>query len=409
MFQSLQLRAGSVLGGILLLSGSCIGVGMLALPILTGFAGFIPTLFMFVICWLFMTTTALLFLEANLWYPKHNIVSLSERTLGIGGRVIAWITFLFLFYSLLVAYISKGGELLQHALINNVSSTLPGWSGSVLLTVVSAFFVYFGTWILDRFNRLCMVGLFVTYVFLMGYGTAHADATLLTYMDWRYCLFIIPFIITSFGFHNMIPTISEYLHGNRRKLVTTIIAGGLVPFFVYLLWIIKVQSILPLNGEISITSSYQKGEISTEPLAQLIHNPWIGLTAQYFAFFAIITSLLAQALSMVDFLGDGFKIPHTASGRFILCLFAFIPPLVMAYTIPDIFFLALEFAGGIAAVILFGILPALIVWIGRYQLGVLATPIVPGGRKMLVTVMAFSLIVLTFEFLKHTGILHLSP
>lgn len=409
MFQTLQLRSGSVLGGVLLLSGSCIGVGMLALPILTGFAGFIPTTFMFIVCWLFMTTTALLFLEANLWYPKHNIVSLSERTLGVGGKAIAWITFLFLFYSLLVAYISKGGELVQHALARYFSSDLPVWSGPVLLTLVSAVFVYFGTWIVDRFNRLCMVGLFVTYVFLMCYGFEHTDYKLLSHVDWHYCLFIVPFIITSFGVHNMIPTICEYLHGNRQKLVATILIGGLVPFFIYLLWIIKVQTILPLNGEISITTSYQKEEISTEPLAQLIQNPWIGLTAQYFAFFAIITSLLAQALSMVDFLADGFKIPRTIYGRLFLCILAFVPPFVLAYTVPDIFFMALEFAGGIAAVILFGILPALIVWIGRYWLQVSASPIVPGGKWTLVAVMAFALFVLSFEILKHLGVVQLAP
>ena len=40
-------KSGSVLGGMLLIAGSCIGAGMLGLPILTGLSGLMPSLFMF--------------------------------------------------------------------------------------------------------------------------------------------------------------------------------------------------------------------------------------------------------------------------------------------------------------------------------------------------------------------------
>lgn len=40
-------KRGSVLGGMLLIAGSCIGAGMLGLPIVTGLSGFFPSLAMF--------------------------------------------------------------------------------------------------------------------------------------------------------------------------------------------------------------------------------------------------------------------------------------------------------------------------------------------------------------------------
>ena len=40
-------KEGSVIGGILLIAGSCIGAGMLGLPILTGLVGFFPSLILF--------------------------------------------------------------------------------------------------------------------------------------------------------------------------------------------------------------------------------------------------------------------------------------------------------------------------------------------------------------------------
>ena len=36
-----------IIGGTLLVAGTAIGAGMLALPVLTGMAGFVPSLFLF--------------------------------------------------------------------------------------------------------------------------------------------------------------------------------------------------------------------------------------------------------------------------------------------------------------------------------------------------------------------------
>ena len=50
------------LGGILLVAGTTIGAGMLALPVSTAFMGFYPSLLIFAICWFFMLISAVFFL-----------------------------------------------------------------------------------------------------------------------------------------------------------------------------------------------------------------------------------------------------------------------------------------------------------------------------------------------------------
>ncbi|MES2272690.1 MAG: aromatic amino acid transport family protein, partial [Chlamydiota bacterium] len=52
-----------VFGGTLLVAGTSIGAGMLALPVVTASGGFLPALFVYFLCWLFMTCTGLLLLE----------------------------------------------------------------------------------------------------------------------------------------------------------------------------------------------------------------------------------------------------------------------------------------------------------------------------------------------------------
>ena len=109
----MQNHKSSVLAGSLLVAGTSIGGGMLALPVLTAYAGFLPSAVIFFLCWLFMASTGLLFLEVSQWMQRDaNIVSMAESTLGKVGKYFAWVVYLFLFYCLTVAYMVGCGNTL---------------------------------------------------------------------------------------------------------------------------------------------------------------------------------------------------------------------------------------------------------------------------------------------------------
>lgn len=96
-------------GGSLIVAGTSIGAGMLALPVVTGPAGFVPSIAVLVACWAFMTITGLLFAELSLWLKSDaNILSMAKRTLGKPGLIATWVLYLFLFYSLTIAYMVGG-------------------------------------------------------------------------------------------------------------------------------------------------------------------------------------------------------------------------------------------------------------------------------------------------------------
>src|SRR6185312_6915217 len=121
-----------LLGGILLIVGTAVGGGMLALPIATSQAGFIYSTFLLFGCWLFMTAGAFLILEVNLWLPTNsNIISMAKQTLGGAGQIVAWVTYLLLLYSLLAAYIAGGGDFLRN-LLAAMGLSLPAWLASSL-------------------------------------------------------------------------------------------------------------------------------------------------------------------------------------------------------------------------------------------------------------------------------------
>ena len=89
--------------GALLVGGTALGAGMLALPVATAAAGCVPAWLIYCLCWIFSLATGLLFVEIGLWLPENaNIVSMATHILGKWGKVVAWILYIFLFYCLTI-------------------------------------------------------------------------------------------------------------------------------------------------------------------------------------------------------------------------------------------------------------------------------------------------------------------
>jgi tyrosine-specific transport protein len=401
-------KPGSLIGGIFLITGSCVGAGMLGLPIITGLAGFGPSLFMFIVVWLFMTATGLLLVEANGWFTrKVNFMSIVEHALGKGGKAVCLITCLFLFYSLLVAYISGSGSLLSFLLKNSLGWQIPSWIGSTIFVGLFGFIVYMGTRQVDLWNRLLMVFKIAFFLCLIFIGMRFVDPALLTYSKPALAIFSLPILIVSFGFHNMIPTLTSYMKGDLKRVRLAILGGSLFAFFIYLLWEILVLGAVPIEGPNGIIETFHLDREGSQALVAALESPWIDLFAQGLAFFAILTSFLAQSISLVHFLADGFKVVTVKRESPWLCFLVLVPPLILSFLSPQLFFKALSFAGGFCAVLLFGIMPALIVWIGRYRKSTVAPYTVPGGKSLLVFVFAFACFVFLFQLLTTVGVVSL--
>lgn len=394
-------KPGSIIGGSLLIAGSCIGAGMLALPILTGLSGFFPSLVMFFCAWLFMTTTALLMVEINGWFSEQvNIVSMAGHSLGRFGRMVSWTLYLFLFYALLVAYISGSGSLFS----TFFKSKIPIWGGSLFFVVLFGYVVYLGTRAVDHWNRVLMIGKIGAYIGMVALGVKYIAPKMLLRINAEDAVFALPVLIISFGFHNMIPSMTAYMKGDLKRVRMTIFIGSIFALVIYLIWEALVIGVVPLNGPSGITESLKADREASQALAGTLGSSWVSGFAQVLAFFAILTSFLAQALSLVHFLTDGFKVPYQKRENIGLCALALAPPLALSLIYPQLFFKALNFAGGICAVILFGILPASVVWLGRYHRKAVSPYQVPGGRPLLIAVFAFSLFILVFQVLTMCGV-----
>lgn len=389
---------GHVVGGTLLIAGTTIGVGMLALPVATGAGGFVPSLTIYFVCWLFMLCTGLLLLEVGLWMPPDSsFISMADRLLGTPGRVLFWVVYLFLFLTVMVAHVAGGGQV-----FNDITGLgLPHWLATSFYTALFAPVVYLGARSVDRLNLILISGVVISYFAFVGVSASHVQLQLLAHANWGKAWLSLPILFTAFTYQVIIPTLLTYMERNVKKIRLAIIFGSSIPFLIYVVWEAMILGIVPAEGPGGLIEAAALGQNAVTPLRQFINDPMIFQIGRYFAFFALTTSFIPLALAFFDFLADGLKWQKKGIHRFSLCLVVFGVPFVIALLHPDIFLVALGYAGGISCALLFGLMPPVLVWVGRYVKNYgESNPQLRGGKPILVALMAFAVLILVAEVIQ---------
>ena len=394
----------TVISAMFLVAGTCMGGGMLALPVSTGVNGFIPSSLMMALCWMAMTFSALLLLEVNLWMKEGaHIITMADTFLGPIGKLICWIVFLFISYASTVAYTAAGGTLILHS-----THYFLGWllSKEMACFIFITFFgglIYLGSRIVGRVNAILFIAMIVAYIGLVGTGIHEVKISNLKQVYWPTSFLAIPLLLTSFSFQTMLPSLTPYLKRHASSLRWAIVGGTTLTFLVYLIWQWLVLGIVPIEGHKGLSEALEVGEPITQFLRHHIQSPWIAILAEYFSFFALVTSFLGMALGLFDFLSDGLSIPNRGWGKVVLSLLIMIPTFIFAAYFERVFLLALETSGGFGDTILNGIIPVAMVWIGRYIFHFPNENRLFGGKGLLIGILLFFSFGLLLEILSRAG------
>ena len=167
------------LGTTLLVSGTMIGAGMLAMPLTSAGIGFTFTVVLLISLWLLLTYSALLFVEVyQTTESDSGIGTLSALYFGNAGRVVSTTVMFVFLYALLAAYISGGGEILMKATQSTgllgqegvIANTSPEMTLKIFIGIFTVFFgsfVIISTKVVDGFNRLLFFVMLVALVVVM--------------------------------------------------------------------------------------------------------------------------------------------------------------------------------------------------------------------------------------------------
>ncbi|MDJ0651494.1 MAG: aromatic amino acid transport family protein [Simkaniaceae bacterium] len=359
-----KARSMRVISGTFLIAGTMIGAGMLGIPLVTGVSGLFPGIVVTTIVWFFMYCTGLLFLEVTLWMPDgSNVLSIAGRFFGREGRLISGGMFIFLYYCLMVAYFAAGAPLLADA-FSMIGLHVTGWKMFILFGFVFGGIVAMGPKSIDRVNIIISIAMIASWFILIGSGGEEVESVRLKFAKWPAMIMAMPVLFSAFGFHNVIPSLCTYLERDKKSLRFAVFWGSFLPLIVYIVWQWLVIGAVPQEV---LSKIFEEGTPITAAFRAVTGNPMFVMVGRFFAFFAIVTSTLGVAFSMVDFLGDGFNVEERKGlSRVGLTLLTFVPPLILAMLNPGIFIAALGVAGGFGEAFLNGLLPIGLLWIGKY-------------------------------------------
>ncbi len=392
-------------GSALIVAGTTIGAGMLAMPLTTAEMGFGYTLTLLFVLWALLSYSALLFVEV---YQKAErldagIATLAEQYFGIVGRILATLSLVLFMYAILTAYVvGSGGDLLVPLLSFLGDNAKP--VGIIVFSIIFGVFVSISTGVVDVVTRLLFIIKLVAFGFVLVMMLPKVSFENLGAMPLKDFLLISasPVFFTSFGFHVVIPSINKYLDGDIKRLRTAIIVGTGIPLFAYILWQMAIHGVFPQSQFVEIVRANPTLNGLVEATYQSTGSSFISGMVTTFSAAALITSFLGVSLSLLDCLDDLLQRVGVKANRATLGFLTFIPPVLFALFYTD-FLNSLTYAGQMFT--FYGlVLPVGMAW--RFRKLYPDTPYrVIGGGLALIVALVLGLLIMNVPFLIKTGYL----
>ncbi|TMX46900.1 aromatic amino acid transport family protein [Vibrio sp. Hep-1b-8] len=396
------MNKSKVLGSTLIIAGTTIGAGMLALPLASAGIGFTTSLIIMIALWALMAYTALLMIEVHQHADQDaTLHTLANQFLGIKGKWVASFAMMFLFYALCAAYIAGGGAQFAERIATFSGIEISPTTSTVLFTLLVAAVVTIGTATVDKVNRVLFSIKIIAMVMVLTFLAPNVTESYLLSMPVEQGLVIaaIPVIFTSFGFHGSIPAIVNYLDGHTPSLRKAILIGSAIPLVIYVFW--QVVTLGVVNQSQLLENQGLSSLIST--LATTVHRSNLAQTIGIFADLALLTSFLGVSLGLFEFLGDKINKSGNGGSRVLVGLVTFLPPMGFALFYPQGFIAALGYAA-IALVVLAIFLPILMVKKARQQTSTQSYQVL-GGNVGLIVTSCVGVVIVTAQVLITAGVL----
>jgi tyrosine-specific transport protein len=361
-----------LIGSTVIVAGMAVGAGMLAIPLATAQLGFMSSLLLMFACWVLMSVSALVLLEVTLNFDKskNSFSQMAGSTLGKPGKIIMYISFLSFIYALISAYLTGGSSMITSLTEYLFDLHIPHEISGLLFLMLLGGFIYVSTGAVDRINRFLFSAQMLIFIVLLALFMPQIDLNFLTQSEHALWYLAAPVVLTSFGFHTVIPSLVTYMGDEAPKLKWALIFGSLVPLVCYAFWQAAILGTLPLQGENSFAALREANGSIGEMVVMVSHtveSSSLSTSLALFTNLALMTSFLGVSLSLFDFwnknLSETKKLTYQKPLAFGL---TFIPPFLFTLAFPQGFAQALAY-GAVFEAILCILLPVAMAYTLRKQ------------------------------------------
>lgn len=364
------MRMPKVIGGTMLVAGTAIGAGMLGLPMISAGMWFYWSMLLLGVSWFLMLRSSQALLEVNLnFQPGDSFHTLARALLTPVWTALNGISVAFVLYTLVYAYVSGGGSVVQQALAPIMKFPPPRILSSLFFALLLAACIWWSSKAVDRLATAFMGGMVITLILSIAgmLGNLKMTTLLDLHGDGGQSIFIwcaLSTYLTSFCFHASVPSLLKYMGKDYKTINRCLIGGTLIALGCYFFWITASDGIIPRSEYKSVIAA---GGNVGDLLGAAGLNLGSGLIMrclEIFSLLAVATSFLGAGLGLFDYMADLCNFDDSRMGRTKTMLITLVPPMVCGLIWPDGFLPAIGWAG-LAASIWSVIVPALMVRAGR--------------------------------------------
>lgn len=350
------------IGAVLLVAGTCIGSGMIALPMVLAKLGIIPSVLLMIFIWFIMYYTSLVNLELNLQAGRGiSLGSLGRLFSGKGAEIIGVVCLKLLSYSLLAVFIYGGSSVLRELLTSKTGSRYSFDGIATWYAVIATGLLLLPIRLIDYFNRVLFISLLGVVAILLAALAVTinwSDLPLFSdqYNDPVAWASLLPVVFTSFGFQVIFHTVANYCNMNIKMLKKAFMWGSLIPAVVYIFWTCSILSVVHHDNP-HFYRQMAAGKVEIGELIQMLSGiaKWqaIQLLVWWISLLAIATSVLGVGVGLCDSIKAMLTkcVPNSMLRGILAAIITILPAYLVVVFVPNAFIAVLGFAGMILAVI----------------------------------------------------------
>ncbi|MCK9788667.1 aromatic amino acid transporter, partial [Providencia rettgeri] len=270
---------------------------------------------------------------------------------------IANMALIFVLYILIYAYISAAGSVIKEA------AAIYGYNINLRLIFI-IFTLILGAsiwWSGVGASRLTSLFLFIKIIlFILAFSglffIVKTDLLLTSPVEGGqtallpFVFIIIPYAITSFGYHGNVCSLYKLYHENERKVVKSCVIGCVLALVLYFLWIMGTMGNLPRAEFLTIINKGGNLDAFIESLYAVLNSKNIATFLLWFSISAVFCSFLGVAIGLFDYILASLNFKDNPSGRMKSALLCFLPPLILCMLFPNGFLIAIAYAGMAACI-----------------------------------------------------------
>ena len=218
---------------------------------------------------------------------QYGLIAMFEKTLGYNAKLISSILYIFIHYSLLVAYIAEAGSVLNETIFSSLLNQFH-WSpilGQIVFTFLLGYiFCFTSISVVETINNLFVLIILLSFSSLILIGlplvvdnitpqmNSGTNEISLFHQDYHQLLPALPIMLLALVYHNIVPTVCHQLQYDKKSIITSISLGTLIPLIMFIVWNFLILELVPLDviTQSGSTSSSSGGSNLIDPVNVLI-------------------------------------------------------------------------------------------------------------------------------------------